>query len=98
MLVLFECTRNPLFNHVYHYGCLKNFIGDELRRQDKKGGAGVKEKDIVKAFRCTECYQQKQSIDEQQQKMTMMRTAKKKERMTIVGGKKEEKKSSGTSS
>jgi hypothetical protein len=31
-LVLFECTRNPLFNHVYHQGCLKNFIGEELRK------------------------------------------------------------------
>lgn len=99
MLVLFECRRHPQFNHVYHTGCLKTFIGEELRKQDKKGGAGVKEKDILKAYRCTECFQQKQSIDEQQQKMTMMRTAAKKERMTVVGGRVDkEKKSSGTSS
>lgn len=25
-LVLFECTRSPAFNHVYHKGCLKTFI------------------------------------------------------------------------
>jgi hypothetical protein len=25
-LVLFECTRSPAFNHVYHNGCLKTFI------------------------------------------------------------------------
>ena len=59
----------------------------------------MKEADILKAFRCPECYQQKQSIDEQTQKMTMMRTSKPpKERGTIVGGKKSEHKSSGTSS
>ena len=54
ILLLFECKRSPFYNHVYHNGCLKTFIQQELSR-DKK--AGLKESDILKAFRCPECYQ-----------------------------------------
>ena len=95
-LILFECERSPFYNHVYHNGCLKAFFEEEVKK-DKK--AGLKEVDILKAFRCPFCYQQKQDIGEQTQKMTMMRPSKKEIRSTVVGGKKkEEVKSSGTSS
>jgi len=36
-LILFECNRNPAYNHSYHIGCLKQFIIDEQKR-DKKAG------------------------------------------------------------
>jgi hypothetical protein len=66
-------------------------------KRDKK--AGLKEADILKAFRCPFCYQQKQDISEQKERMTMMRPAKKEVRGNVIGGKKkEEVKSSGTSS
>ena len=28
-LVLFECNRNPAYNHSYHIGCLRQFIQEE---------------------------------------------------------------------
>ena len=57
-VVVFDCPLHE-YNHVYHEGCLKEEVKRELER-DKK--ASTKEKDIVKAMRCLECYQQKQDI------------------------------------
>ena len=51
-LILFECPGNN-FNHVFHEGCMKHWITDELKK-DKK--AATKESDIAKAMRCLMCY------------------------------------------
>ena len=51
-LILFECPGNN-FNHVFHEGCMKHWIKDELKK-DKK--AATKESDIAKAMRCLMCY------------------------------------------
>ena len=64
MLVLFDCHRNPWFNHVYHTGCLKQFVQEEIKKDKKAAPTVLKDSELVKQFRCPECYQQKQSIDE----------------------------------
>lgn len=92
VLLLFECTRNPWFNHVYHQGCLKQFVLEEYRKNDKKGvGPGLKESEVIKNFRCPECYQQKQIIDEEKQKMSMMRASKTRPESRAGPGRKNEK-------
>jgi hypothetical protein len=77
VLVIFDCSRNPYFNHVYHTGCLKTFIAEEMRKDKRTGSTVLKDSELIKHFRCPECYQQKQSIDEEKQKMSMMRASNK---------------------